>query len=57
VRPDEPPTSARVRLRLFYFRNGETLWSLSGQHSGVTDIPPNIPLTVHGETQARARKP
>ena len=39
--------------RLFYFRHGETQWSLSGQHTGVTDIP----LTPHGEAQARALRP
>ena len=53
MRPGEPQTTTRVRLRLFYFRHGETLWSLSGQHTGVTDIP----LTSHGEAQARALRP
>ena len=50
MRPDEPPTTARVWLRLFYFRHRETLWSLSGRHIGVTDLL----LTVHGETHSRA---
>jgi probable phosphoglycerate mutase len=45
--------SAKEPVRIFYFRHGETQWSLSGQHTGVTDIP----LTTHGETQARALRP
>jgi broad specificity phosphatase PhoE len=49
LKPVEQPAS----LRLFYFRHGETQWSLSGQHTGVTDIP----LTPHGEAQARDLRP
>ncbi|KQU68711.1 phosphoglycerate mutase [Phycicoccus sp. Root101] len=43
--PPSPPTG-----RLVLLRHGETAWSLSGQHTGRTDIP----LTPHGEELARA---
>ena len=39
--------------RVFFIRHGETDWSLSGRHTGKTDIA----LTLHGEEQARALRP
>lgn len=36
--------------RVVLVRHGETAWSLSGQHTGRTDVP----LTAHGRRRARA---
>ena len=36
-------------LQIYFIRYGETAWSLSGQHTGRTDLP----LTAHGEEMAR----
>jgi probable phosphoglycerate mutase len=35
--------------RVYLVRHGETAWSLSGQHTGLTDLP----LTARGEANAR----
>jgi probable phosphoglycerate mutase len=35
---------------LFVARHGETAWTISGQHTGTTDLP----LTENGESNARA---
>ena len=38
-----------ARLQIYFIRHGETAWSLSGQHTGRTDLP----LTPQGEAMAR----
>ena len=40
-------------VRLFLVRHGETEWSLSGRHTGRTDLA----LTPRGEDEARALRP
>ncbi|HEV7259143.1 MAG TPA: histidine phosphatase family protein [Bosea sp. (in: a-proteobacteria)] len=47
---DDSKHEPAAPLQIYLVRHGQTEWSLSGQHTGRTDIP----LTAHGEDEARA---
>jgi len=46
-------TLEEAKLKVFVARHGETAWSLSGQHTGTTDLP----LTDNGRRLAERMRP
>jgi probable phosphoglycerate mutase len=48
--PEQEQIMAEALPLVYLGRHGETAWTLSGQHTGRTDLP----LTENGERQARA---
>jgi broad specificity phosphatase PhoE len=48
--PSQTDAESMNLPRIYLARHGETAWSLTGQHTGLTDLP----LTGRGEGKARA---
>jgi probable phosphoglycerate mutase len=46
-------TAPKTPPRIYLIRHGQTEWSISGQHTGRTDVA----LTVRGEDEARELRP
>jgi len=48
--PEEPCAMSNNFPKIYLARHGETEWTITGQHTGLTDIP----LTERGERNARS---